>query len=155
MFCPCTSALFDDRDQSVDDRGAGHVILIRRDRDDSLASDMSPSVVERLHVLWWEDSHSASTAPPPAQRAGAVEQVDDVAAAKVEVGFLCGQVVAEGVSQAGPLQGGRDADRGRKRGVNQSRAGGGSGVSEKSDQMRLTPTTASNRREEVRSWERW
>lgn len=96
----------------MDDRGAGHVILIRRD--DSLALDMSPSVVERLHVLWWEDPHSASTAPPPAQRAGAVKQVDDVAAAKVEVGLLCGHIVAEGVSQASSLQGGRDADRGEK-----------------------------------------
>lgn len=100
----------------MDDRGAGHVILIRRDRDHSLPLDMSPSVVERLHVLWWKDPHSASTAPPPAQRAGAVKQVDDVAAAKVEVGLLCGHIVAQGVSQAGPLQGGRDADRGEKEG---------------------------------------
>lgn len=108
----------------MDDRGAGHVILRGRDRDHGLALDMSPSVVERLHILWWEDAHSASTAPPPAQRAGAVKQVDDVAAAKVEVGLLCGHVVAEGVSQTGPLRGGRDADTGeRDRGVKQSTVG--------------------------------
>lgn len=85
---------------------------------------MSPSVVERLHVLRREDPHSASAAPPPAQRAGAVQQVDDVAAAEVEVGLLRGHVVAEGVSQAGPLQGGRDGEPGwgEREGVMQSRA---------------------------------
>lgn len=77
---------------------------------------MSPSVIERLHVLRWEDPHSASTAPPPAQRAGAVKQVDNVAAAKVQVGLLCGHVVAEGVSQTGPLHGGRDTVRGETEG---------------------------------------
>lgn len=85
---------------------------------------MSPSVVERLHVLRREDPHSASAAPPPAQRAGAVQQVDDVAAAEAEVGLLRGHVVAEGVSQAGPLQGGREGDKGVMRGCHaeQSRA---------------------------------
>lgn len=108
-----------------DDRGAEHDILRGRDGDAaSLASDMSPSVVERLHVLRREDPHSASAAPPPAQRAGAVQQVDDVAAAEVEVGLLRGHVVAEGVSQAGPLQGGRQGDKGVMRGCHaeQSRA---------------------------------
>lgn len=91
-------------------------------------------MVERLHVLWREDPHSASTAPPPAQRAGAVEQVDDVAAAEVEVGLLCRHIVAEGVSQTGPLQGGRDAaqagEKEREREVSSRAVRGGRGGSE-------------------------
>lgn len=57
------------------------------------------SVVQRLDVFWWEDPDPASTAPPPAQGARAVQQVDDVSAHEVEVGALRGGVVAEGVSQ--------------------------------------------------------
>lgn len=117
-----------------------------------LALDMSPSVVERLHVLRREDPHSASAAPPPAQRAGAVQQVDDVAAAEVEVGLLRGRIVAEGMSQTGPLQKRerqrRGGEWGRAGGVTQSR-GLGRGL------FLLTPTTASKRREDVRSWGRW
>lgn len=72
------------------------------------------------------------------------------------MGLLRGHVVAEGVSQAGPLQGGREGDKGVKRGCHteQSRAEQ-SKVSDCKRGLRLTPTTASNRREDVRSWERW
>lgn len=69
-------------------------------------SDMA-SVVQRLDAFWREDSHSASTAPPPAQRARAVQQVDDVTAAEVQMGILRGRVVAEGVSQTSSLRGDR------------------------------------------------
>lgn len=62
------------------------------------------SVVQWLDQFWREDSHSASTAPPPGQRAGAVQQVDDVAPQEVEVSGVWGRVVAEGVSQTAFLQ---------------------------------------------------
>lgn len=62
------------------------------------------SVVQWLDQFWREDSHSASTAPPPGQRAGAVQQVDDVAPQEVEVSGVWGRVVAEGVSQTTFLQ---------------------------------------------------
>ena len=62
------------------------------------------SVVQRLDQFWREDSHSASAAPPPGQRARAVQQVDDVAPQEVEVSGVWGGVVAEGMSQAAFLQ---------------------------------------------------
>lgn len=58
------------------------------------------SVVQRLDVFWRKDSHSAPTAPPPGQRARAVQQVDDVTTQEVEVGGVRGGVVTEGVGQA-------------------------------------------------------
>lgn len=58
------------------------------------------SVVQRLDVVWRKDSDSSMTAPSPAQRTGAVQQVDDVTTQEVEVGGLSWGVVTEGVSQA-------------------------------------------------------
>ena len=58
------------------------------------------SVIQRLHVFRRKDSYSAPAAPPPGQRAGAVQQVDDVTTQEVQVGGVRGGVVTEGVSQA-------------------------------------------------------
>lgn len=58
------------------------------------------SAVKRLDARRRKDPHPASTAAPPAQGAGAVQQVDDVSAQEVQVGGVRGGVVTEGVSQA-------------------------------------------------------
>lgn len=61
------------------------------------------SVVKRLHARRRKDPHPPSAAPPPAQGAGAVQQVDDVSAEEVQVGGVRRGVVTERVSQAGFL----------------------------------------------------
>lgn len=61
------------------------------------------SVVKRLDARRRKDPHSTATAPPPAQGARAVQQVDDVPAQEVQVGGVRGGVVTEGVSQVGFL----------------------------------------------------
>lgn len=65
------------------------------------------SVVQRLDVFRWENSHTATTAPSPTTRARAVQQVYDVTTAEVEVGCLWGSVVTKGVSETSFLDGGR------------------------------------------------
>lgn len=67
------------------------------------------SVVKHLDVFRWKDSHSAAAAPSPAQRIGAVQQVDDVTAQEVEMGGFRRSVVTQCVSQARFLH--RDRDR--------------------------------------------
>lgn len=61
------------------------------------------SVVKRLDACRREDPHPTSAAPPPAQGARAVQQVDDVPAQEVQVGGVRGGVVTEGLSQPGFL----------------------------------------------------
>ncbi|CAB1436269.1 unnamed protein product [Pleuronectes platessa] len=56
------------------------------------------SVVQQLDVLRWKDADSASAASRPGRRAGALQQVNDVATQEVEVPGLTGGVVTEGVS---------------------------------------------------------
>lgn len=69
---------------------------------DGAQFDMA-SVVKRLDARRRKDPHPTSTAPPPAQGAGAVQQVDDVPAQEVQVGRVRRGVVTEGVSQVGFL----------------------------------------------------
>ena len=69
---------------------------------DGLRGDMA-SLVKRPDARRRKDPHPTPTAPPPAQGARAVQQVDDVTAQEVQMGGVRGGVVAEGVSQAGFL----------------------------------------------------
>lgn len=65
------------------------------------------SVVKGLDARRWKDPHSTPAAPPPAQGARAVQQVDDVPAQEVQVGGVVGGVVTERMGQAGFLHTGR------------------------------------------------
>lgn len=62
------------------------------------------SVVEGLNILWWEDTHSASAAPPPGQMTGAVQQLDDVASLEMETGAVGRTVVTQSMGHTRLLQ---------------------------------------------------
>lgn len=54
-------------------------------------------MVDRLHILWGEVAHMSVAAAPPAQRVGAVDEFDDVAAQEAELRGVVGGEVEESV----------------------------------------------------------
>lgn len=73
----------------------------------------SLAVMNGLDVFRREEAHVSVATSPPAQRVGAVEQLDDVAAEEAQLGGMVRREVVEGVAVMGTLQ-----RVGGKRGVN-------------------------------------
>lgn len=62
------------------------------------------SVVNWLHILWWEHAHSSTAPPPPALGIRTVQQVNDITAQETEMSRMMRCEVKEGMGMTWPLK---------------------------------------------------
>lgn len=62
------------------------------------------SVVNWLHILWWEHAHPSTAPPPPALGIRTVQQVNDITAQETEMSGMMRCEVKEGMGMTWPLK---------------------------------------------------